>query len=93
MVARRALVVFIALLVAIGLGFLLLRVLAPGGWTLAKLVMLFAFIGTAPWTGLCVANGLIGFLLLMLAPAQAEISTARPRGEIPRTAIVVDSPQ
>ena len=89
MVARRALVVLIALLVAIGLGFLLLRVLAPGGWTLAKLVMLFAFIGTAPWTGLCVANGLIGFLLLMLAPAQAEISTARPRGEIPRTAIVV----
>ena len=51
MAARRALVVLIVLLTATGLGMLLLRVLAPGGWTLPKLVMLAAFLGTAPWTG------------------------------------------
>ena len=69
MAARRALVVLIVVLVAAGLGALLLRVLAPGGWTLPKLAMLLAFVGTAPWTGLCVANGLIGFLILLLARA------------------------
>ena len=41
------------------------QVLAPGGWTTAKLVMLAAFAGTAPWTGLCLANGLIGFVILV----------------------------
>lgn len=66
MAARRALVVLIVLLTAGGLGLLLFRVLAPGGWTLPKLVMLAAFLATAPWTGLCLANGLIGFLILTL---------------------------
>ncbi len=37
MAARRALVVLIVLLAAIGLGTLLVQVLAPGGWTLPKL--------------------------------------------------------
>ena len=66
MAARRALVVFIVLLVGAGLGLLLVHVLAPGGWTPPKLIMLAAFIGTAPWTGLCAANGLIGFAILLL---------------------------
>ena len=66
MAARRALVVLIVLLTAGGLGLLLFHVLAPGGWTLPKLVMLAAFLATAPWTGLCLANGLIGFLILTL---------------------------
>ena len=66
MPARRALVVLIVLLVGTGLGWLLVYVLAPGGWTLPKLIMLAAFIGTAPWTGLCAANGLIGFAILLL---------------------------
>ena len=66
MAARRALVVLIVLLTASGLGLLLFHVLAPGGWTLPKLVMLAAFLATAPWTGLCLANGLIGFLILTL---------------------------
>jgi membrane glycosyltransferase len=100
MAARRALVVLIVLLTAIGLGLLLLRVLAPGGWTLPKLVMLVAFLGTAPWTGLCLANGLIGFLILIFCrdPVRAVFPPPpRPspalRGRVgegaPYTAIVV----
>ena len=73
MAARRALVVLIVLLAATGLGTLLIQVLAPGGWTLAKLVMMAAFAGAAPWTGLCLANGLIGFVILLMCrnPVQA----------------------
>lgn len=67
MAARRAFVVLIALSVGTALGWLLLHVLAPGGWTLAKLVMLAAFAGTAPWTGLCAANALIGFIILLVS--------------------------
>ena len=76
MAARRTLVVLIVLLAATGLGLLLLRVLVPGGWTLPKLVMLAAFLGTAPWTGLCLANGLIGFLILVCCrdPVRAVFS-------------------
>ena len=64
MAIRRASVLLTLLLTASGLGTLLWQVLAPGGWTPAKLVMLAAFVGTAPWTGLCLANGLIGFIIL-----------------------------
>ena len=75
---RRAVVVLIVLLTGLGLGTLLLQVLAPGGWTAAKLVMLAAFAGTAPWTGLCLANGLIGFLILVARrdPVRAVVSGA-----------------
>jgi membrane glycosyltransferase len=91
MVMRRAAVLLIALATDVGLAWLLWRVLAPGGWTAAKLVMAAAFAGTAPWTGLCAANGIIGFILLVLRPL---ISAPLPRGEaesrsLPRTAIVV----
>lgn len=65
MAIRRACVMLLALLTVAGLGTLLWHVLAPGGWTLAKLAMLVAFAGTAPWTGLCAANGLIGFVILV----------------------------
>jgi membrane glycosyltransferase len=103
MAARRALVVLIILLTAVGLGLLLVEVLAPGGWTLPKLLMLAAFLGTAPWTGLCLANGLIGFVILVFcrdpvravfppspqrdAPSPAE--TGRVGEGVPRTAIAV----
>src|SRR5690242_2142691 len=91
MVMRRAAVLLIALATDVGLAWLLWRVLAPGGCTAAKLVMAAAFVGTAPWTGLCAANGIIGFILLVLRPL---ISAPLPRGEAesrstPRTAIVV----
>jgi len=88
MAVRRVLVVLIVLLVAAGLGALLWQVLAPGGWTLPKLVMLAAFAGTVPWTGLCVANGVIGGLILAFAsdPVRAVFPVAGP---LPRTAIAV----
>lgn len=86
MAVRRALVLLIAALTATTLGYLLWHVLAPGGWTTAKLVMLLAFAGTAPWTGLCLANALIGFVLL-LSGREARIP-ALP-DTLPRTAIAV----
>jgi membrane glycosyltransferase len=92
MAARRVLVVFIVLCVSLGLGTLLWHVLAPGGWTWPKLVMLAAFAGTAPWTGLCVANALVGFLVLTLTrdPARAVFpQPPLPSVPPPPTAIVV----
>ncbi len=87
MTARRVLVALIVLSVATGLGVLLWRVLAPGGWTVPKLVMFAAFLGTAPWTGLCVANGVIGFVLLLVRP-RPQPSPA-PRERVPTTAIAL----
>jgi len=88
MAARRALVVLIVLLAAAGLGTLLFHVLAPGGWTLPKLVMLAAFAGTAPWTGLCLANGLIGFAILLIDGPRSLPGAGDP-GPLPRTALAV----
>jgi membrane glycosyltransferase len=93
MTFRRASVLLIVLLTASGLATLLWQVLAPGGWTPAKLVMLAAFAGTAPWTGLCLANGLIGFVILMgsrdpiraVFPAIADTHAALPRTAIAMT--------
>src|SRR4051812_34598547 len=93
MAARRALVVLIVMLTAVGLGTLLLQVLAPGGWTLPKMAMLVAFAGTASWTGLCLANGLIGFVVLVFArdPIDAVFPSAGEtvKDTLPRTAIAV----
>ena len=92
MAARRTLVVLIVFCVSLGLDTLLWHVLAPGGWTLAKLVMLAAFAGTTPWTGLCVANALIGFLLLTQArdPVRAVFPQPPPSNRpLPPTALVV----
>jgi membrane glycosyltransferase len=94
MAARRSLVVLIVLLTATGLGLLLWQVLAPGGWTLPKLVMLVAFLGTTPWTGLCLANGLIGFFVTMVCrdPVQAVFPVAESdigSGPLARTAIAL----
>ena len=91
MVMRRAAVLLIALATDVGLAWLLWRVLAPGGWTAAKLTMAVAFAGTAPWTGLCAANGIIGFVLSVLRP---PFPATLPRGEadcwpLPRIAIAV----
>src|SRR5580658_5912780 len=67
MIARRMFVALVVLGVTSGLLTLLWQVLAPGGWTLAKLAMGVGLLGTAPWTGLCLANGLLGFLVLISA--------------------------
>lgn len=69
MIVRRALVVLIVLTTAAGLAVLLWPLLSPGGWTLAKLLMLVCCLGAAPWVGLCVANGLIGFVILVAGGA------------------------
>ncbi len=92
MAIRRALVLLISLLTAAVLASLLWQVLAPGGWTAAKLVLLGAFAGTAPWTGLCLANALIGFIILIATPDPARVVfPAPPDAEtaLPRTAITV----
>jgi membrane glycosyltransferase len=86
MTARRTCVFLIAVLTAGGLSYLLWQVLSPGGWTMAKLVMLGAFVGIAPWTGLCCANGLIGFVFLL---SGRETPAPLARLALPRTAIVV----
>ena len=86
MAARRTLVALIILLNTATLGFLLWRVLAPGGWTLSKLAMAVAFLGTAAWTGLCLANGLIGFVILVARrPSVGAVSQPpyRPTGHDP----------
>jgi membrane glycosyltransferase len=92
MACRRGVVVVLVLLSTLGLGGLLLQVLAPGGWTIAKLTMFAAFLGTAPWTGLSFANGLIGFTILMTRRdagwAGFRVPLDGGRG-LPRTAIVL----
>ncbi len=72
MAARRSLVVLIVLLVALGLGLLLDARAGPRRMDPPKLVMLVAFVGTAPWTGLCFANAVIGFVLLLRQPKAAR---------------------
>ena len=92
MTFRRTSVLLISLLTACGLATLLWQVLAPGGWTPAKLVMLAAFAGTAPWTGLCLANGLIGFVILTASrdPIRAVFPViADHHPALPRTAIAM----
>jgi membrane glycosyltransferase len=77
MIVRRLLVALVMLGVTGGLLALLWQVLAPGGWTVAKLAMLVGLLGTAPWAGLCLANGLIGFLRLVSTRALAPVVAAR----------------
>ncbi len=91
MAARRAVVVLIVLLTGVCLGTLLVQVLAPGGWTAPKVVMFAAFLGTAPWTGLCLANGLIGFVVLMVCrdPVRSVFPVAAGDGDLPPIAIAV----
>ena len=91
MAARRLLVVIIVLAVTLLLAWLLRAVLAPGGWTVAKLLMMGSFLGAIPWVGFCLANGAIGFALIMVrdwrrpAPAAPIIAP----DQLPRTAIAV----
>jgi membrane glycosyltransferase len=85
MMFRRSLVAVVVLVVAVGLVGLLLRVIAPGGWTVAKLAMVVGFVGQAPWIGLCTANGAIGFVRLMRGLPAAPLAGE----QLPRTAIAV----
>ena len=56
--------------------------------------MMAAFTGAAPWTGLCMANGLIGFVILVMFrnPVCAVfpvVDTAAEMPPLPRTAIAM----
>lgn len=86
MAVRRAAVALIVLLVTTGLVAVMLQVLAPGGWTIPKWVMLGAFACSAPWLGFCCANGVIGFVLLMRRGSQPEPVADGP---VPPLAIAV----
>ena len=88
--------VFIALLLitAACLSVLMASVLAPGGWTFAKIAILIVFIGVAPWIGVCVGNALLGFLILVFcrAPARAVLPVSGDIDTAPitvRTAIAI----
>ena len=77
----------IVLLVSVCLGIAMFETLAPGGWTVAKAIMLASCLGAAPWVGFCAANGAIGFVLRLPRPA---IPPATPiDGVLPRTAIAL----
>ncbi len=88
MAVRRTLVAGIGLLAAAALTALLIRVLAPGGWTVGKCLILLCFLGVAPWLGACAGNALPGFVILLLArdPARAVLpAPADPEGGPIRT--------
>ena len=91
---RRLAFFTIVVLTGIALTILLVRVLAPGGWTVPKIGILVAFIGVAPWLGVCAGNALLGFLLLVCArdPARAVLAVGKQAEAAPitaRTAIAV----
>ena len=77
----------IVFLVCVALGTEMFLALAPGGWTIAKSVMLGSCLAAAPWVGFCAANGMIGFVLRLPRPA---VPPAAPiYGVLPRTAIAL----
>ena len=62
-------IIFFAILLATsaGLTWLMLQVLAPGGWRAAEVLIFLAFLGLVPWLGVCLANAIPGFLQLILS--------------------------
>ena len=89
MLLRRLLVVLITVLGALALGAALWAALAPGGWTGAKVVMLVSFALATPWVGFCLANGAIGFAILMARGRSTPPWDAEPPTHLPMTALVV----
>ncbi len=91
---RRILFVLLALALTAGLVALAVTVLAPGGWTVAEVLILACFLGTIPWSALSAANALVGLAILLGAkdppaavlPALRHVQTGPPRG---RTAIAI----
>ncbi len=89
MLLRRLLVVLITVLGALALDVGLWAALAPGGWTGAKIVMLVSFALATPWVGFCLANGAIGFAILMARGRSTPPWDAEPPDSLPMTALVV----
>jgi membrane glycosyltransferase len=94
MLFRRLAFAAIALAAALGVAWLLLASLAPGGWTVAKALIALCFVGAMPWLGICAANALVGFAILLwvphparfVLPAAVDPDRAAPP---PRTALLV----
>jgi len=93
MLIRRSLFVALSLAITACLCWLLVTVLAPGGWTVWEVLILFCFAGTVPWSALSAANALVGLAILVFArnPVAAVLpqlreAHARARG---RTAIAI----
>jgi len=83
-------VFFLTLLAtSVALTWLMLRVLAPGGWRVAEGLVLLCFLGIVPWLGVCLANALPGFLQLVLArnPPRAVLPVAGDIAAGPVTAM------
>ena len=57
----------IMLATAIALLALMVNLLAPGGWTIIKALILLCFTGVVPWIGICVGNALLGAAVLIFA--------------------------
>lgn len=85
-------VVFFALMLggAAGLLWLMACVLAPGGWRPAEIAVMACFAALAPWLGVCLANALPGFFVLVTArdPARAVLPVAGDVERGPITATV-----
>jgi len=91
---RRVLTFLLIAAIALGLTWLLACTLCAHGWSGPKILLVVCFAGTAPWTGLCATNALLGFVVLMWASDPARfvfgVEDRLPlRGPPPPTAIVV----
>src|SRR4051794_17911751 len=91
---RRLIFALLGLALTLLLLWLVVRVLAPGAWTVWEALLLACFAGTAPWTALCAANALVGGVILLRSPPPPSavlpaLRRARPGGGRLRTAIAV----
>lgn len=93
-IIRRIVFFSVLFITGAGLTALMASVLAPGGWTLPKMGILVAFIGVAPWVGVCVGNAIPGFIILVFSrdPARAVLPASGDTDTVPisvRTAIAI----
>ncbi|MFC0409382.1 glucans biosynthesis glucosyltransferase MdoH [Roseomonas elaeocarpi] len=76
---RRALLLALTVLSALAMLALVVRVLAPGGWSAWEVLILVCAVVQLPWFGLSVATGLIGGAIALFArdPAAAVLPALR----------------
>ncbi len=78
----------IGLLTAAGLSGLLWAALAPGKFGVWQSLAMASFLAAVPWTGLCVGNGVIGFVVGIASRRAPALPPADAAG-LPRIAILV----